>query len=307
MPFVDSPVTVTVPATSANLGPGFDSLGVALARHDTVTARLGGHGVRVRVSGEGAGELPPDERHLVASAMLATFAQLGHQPDGLELSCQNEIPQARGMGSSSAAIVAGVLLARQLVADGPARLDQAAVIRLAAGIEGHPDNVAPCVLGGFTIAWTPAAEAGPGGARALRITDAHGIGPVIFVPGQRAYTAAARAVLPAAVPLADAAFNAARTALLIRALTGAPELLLEATEDRLHQGYRAAAMPETAKLVAALRERGAAAVVSGAGPSVLVLAPDGPDLAQEVLSACPDGWWAAAVAVDGHGAQVAAG
>jgi homoserine kinase len=305
MVFSTSPVAVRVPATSANLGPGFDSLGLALELHDTVTARVAGDGVRVSVSGEGADELPTDERHLIAATMIATFDRLGHRPDGLELTCENAIPQARGMGSSSAAIVAGILLARHLIDGGPALLDDAAVIRLAAEIEGHPDNVAPCVLGGFTIAWTEdAAPGSSGGARAVRLEDIKGVTPVIFVPVHRGYTAHARAVLPTAVPLADAAFNTARAALLIPALTGMPDLIFEATDDRLHQSYRAAAMPETTKLVEALREKGIAAVVSGAGPSVLVLAPDDQQLVAEAQSQCPDGWWATSLPVAGEGAHI---
>src|SRR5262245_3405827 len=135
MPFHSSPVVARVPATSANLGPGFDSLGLALSLHDTVTARVGGTGIRVRVSGEGAGELPTDERHLVASTMLATFDRLGARPEGFRLECDNAIPQARGMGSSSAAIVAGILLARRLFHGGADLLDDAAVLRFAAEIE----------------------------------------------------------------------------------------------------------------------------------------------------------------------------
>jgi homoserine kinase len=304
MRFVTSPVAVRVPATSANLGPGFDSFGLALELHDTITARLAGDGVRVAVAGEGAGELAADEGHLVAATMLATFGRLGGLPDGLELRCQNGIPQARGLGSSSAAIVAGVLLARQLVEGAPAELDEAAVIRLAAEAEGHPDNIAPCVLGGVTIAWTHGRPAGRAGARALRLHDAKGVVPVIFVPELRGYTAQARAALPAAVPLADAAFNAARTALLVRALTGTPELLFEATEDRLHQDYRAAAMPETKNLLTALREQGIAAVVSGAGPSVLALVPDEQDLASRAQRLCPAGWHASQVPIAAQGARL---
>ncbi len=255
MAFLTSPVTVAVPATSANLGPGFDSLGVALALHDEVTATVTGDQVRVGVSGQGAGELPGDERHLVAATMLATFGRLGARPPGFELACVNRIPQARGLGSSSAAIVAGILLARSLVPGGADRLGQAGVIRLAAEIEGHPDNVAPCVLGGFSIAWTAAAGQAGDGAHAVALDSAAGVMPVVFVPAQRGYTAHARAALPASVPLADAAFNVARAALLVRALTGAPELLLAATEDRIHQDYRAPAMPDTARLVAAPGDR----------------------------------------------------
>ena len=303
MAFLTSPVTVAVPATSANLGPGFDSLGVALALHDEVTATVTGDEVRVSVSGQGASELPGDERHLVAAAMLATFAALGARPPGFELACVNRIPQARGLGSSSAAIVAGILLARSLVPGGAGRLGQADVIRLAAEIEGHPDNVAPCVLGGFSIAWTAAAGQAGDGARAVALDDAAGVMPVVFVPAQRGYTAHARAALPASVPLADAAFNVARAALLVRALTGAPELLLAATEDRIHQDYRAPAMPDTARLVAGLRSAGIAAVVSGSGPSVLALVPDSPPLVTAARRACPDGWSASPMPVAG-GAHV---
>lgn len=258
------PVTVAVPATSANLGPGFDSLGLALSLEDEVTAEINGDAVRVAVSGEGAGEVRTDERHLVAATVLHTLRELGvPQPRGLRLSCRNRIPHARGLGSSSAAIVAGVLLGYELA--GHPR-DNEAALRLAAKIEGHPDNVAPCLLGGFTIAWTE-----PGGARAVPLSAHPDVRPVVYIPTLRGLTAHARAALPDQIPHADASFNVARAALLVHALTAAPELLLEATADRLHQPYRADAMPKTAALVAELREAGVAAFVSGAGPSVLAL------------------------------------
>lgn len=264
--FGSSQVRVRVPATSANLGPGFDCLGLALTLHDDLTARVTDGGVTVTVSGAGAGELPTDAEHLVVRAMLATFDVLGGRPAGLAVDCVNRIPQARGLGSSSAAIVAGVQLARRLVVDAAQRLDDAGALRIAADLEGHPDNVAPCLLGGFTIAWQE-----PTGARAVRLATAVGVTPTVFVPEERGLTATARAALPAAVPHADAAFTAGRAALLVHALTADPSLLHPATEDRLHQGYRADAMPGTASLVAALRSVGVAAVVSGAGPTVLAL------------------------------------
>ena len=264
--FVSEPASVRTPATSANLGPGFDALGLALALYDDLTARVTGDGFSVQVTGEGAGELPADETHLVVRAMLAAFDELGGRPPGVAVQCVNRIPQARGLGSSSAAIVGGIQLARALAKDGLALLDDAGALRLAARVEGHPDNVAPCLLGGFTIAWSAA-----DGARAVRLSTAAGVQPTIFVPHERGLTSTARAALPAAVPHADAAFNAGRSALLVHALTQAPDLLFPATEDRLHQGYRAEAMPGTASLVAGLRSVGVAAVVSGAGPSVLAL------------------------------------
>ncbi|GAB3159804.1 homoserine kinase [Micromonospora sonneratiae] len=306
--FVSGPTRVRVPATSANLGPGFDALGLALALHDDVTARVTSGGCRVEVTGEGAGELPDDETHLVVRAMRAAFDVLGGQPTGLAIECVNRIPQARGLGSSSAAIVAGVQLARALVTDGGQRLDDAGALRLAADIEGHPDNVAPCLLGGFTIAWTESAAAATAmrtgvlpGARAVSLPIAPDVQPVVFVPGERGLTSVARAALPADVPHRDAAFNAARSALLVHAITTDPGLLFTATEDRLHQGYRASGMPATAALLVALREAGVAAVVSGAGPTVLA------------LSALPAGfapgmdWTAHRLPVDMVGAQVAGG
>ncbi|WP_329014043.1 homoserine kinase [Micromonospora rifamycinica] len=294
--FASGPVRVRVPATSANLGPGFDALGLALALHDDVAAEVVPAGVRVTVAGEGAGELPPDDRHLVVVAMRAAFDQLGGQPPGLALECVNRIPQARGLGSSSAAIVAGVLLARALVTDGERRLDDDAVLRLTAGIEGHPDNVAPCLLGGFTIAWTE-----PAGGRAVSLPVAPGVRPTVFVPAGRGLTATARAALPSTVPHPDAASNAGRSALLVHALTTEPALLLPATVDRLHQDYRAAGMPATAALVGELRAAGVAAVVSGAGPTVLAF-----DAPPEGFTP-GTGWEVRRLPVEARGATVARG
>jgi homoserine kinase len=291
--FATDTARVRTPATSANLGPGFDALGLALTLYDDLSARITSEGYTVSVTGHGAGDLPTDAEHLVARAMLTTFDELGERPRGFAVECVNRIPQARGLGSSSAAIVGGVQLARALVRDGMTKVDGAAALRIAARLEGHPDNVAPCLLGGFTIAWTEAS-----GARAVRLATADGVRPTIFVPQERGYTSTARAALPAAVPHADAAFNTGRAALLVHALTRDPDLLFPATEDRLHQGYRADAMPGTASLLAALRSVGVAAVVSGAGPSVLA------------FTEVPDGfhpgmqWRVETLGVDGAGALV---
>ncbi len=254
--------TVKVPATSANLGPGFDCLGLALTLFDEVTATLSEQ-TSVEISGEGAGELATDEKHLVVRAMRETFDQLGEQPAGISLKCVNRIPQARGLGSSSAAIVAGVTLANALAGGRLSREDE---LRIAARIEGHPDNVAPCLLGGFTIAWMSQA-----GAKAVSLAPVSSLVATLLVPAEKGITAEARAALPADVPHHDAAFTAGRAALLVHALTQAPDLLFEATEDRLHQSYRAPGMPATAQLVGRLREAGVAAMVSGAGPTVLAL------------------------------------
>lgn len=264
--FVTDPVSVSTPATSANLGPGFDALGLALTLYDDLTARVTGDDFVVTVRGEGAGDLPTGADHLVVQAMLATFDEAGERPPGLAVECLNRIPQARGLGSSSAAIVGGVQLARGLIKDGLELIDTATALRIAARLEGHPDNVAPCLLGGFTIAWT-----GQDGAQAVKLAPAPGVRPTVFIPAEMGYTASARAALPSEVPHRDAAFNAGRAALLTHALTSDPSLLFAATEDRLHQGYRAAGMPATASLVTALRSASVAAVVSGAGPTVLAL------------------------------------
>jgi homoserine kinase len=295
--FGAQPVRVAVPATSANLGPGYDALGLALSLEDEVTAQVTAGGIRVDVVGEGAGEVPRGPEHLIVRTMWRTFELLGvARPDGLALTCHNRIPHARGLGSSSAAIVAGIVLARALVIRGAGGLDDAAALGLAAEIEGHPDNVAPCLLGGFTIAWTPQ----DGGARAVRLDPEPTLRPTVFVPTTRGLTAHARAALPAMVPHADAAFNAARAALMVHALTAAPSLLLEATQDRLHQDYRAFGMPETAALVRSLRQSGVPAFVSGAGPSVLAL-PSGP------LPPVPEGWCARSLSVSSTGARILIG
>ncbi|HCT79317.1 MAG TPA: homoserine kinase [Micromonosporaceae bacterium] len=284
--------TVRVPATSANLGPGFDSLGLALSLYDEVTAAISDT-TSVEISGEGAGELATDEKHLVVQAMRETFAEIGEQPAGIKLTCVNSIPQARGLGSSSAAIVAGVTLANALAGSPLGKDDE---LRIAGRLEGHPDNVAPCLLGGFTIAWT-----GSSGARAVSMPPHELVSPAVLVPANKGLTAEARAALPVTVPHADAAFNAARSALLVHALTQAPELLFEATEDRLHQDYRAPGMPETAALVRRLRELGVAATVSGAGPTVLALTP------LPVGFVPGEGWLTHALAAQIGGAAVRAG
>ncbi|MEV4281241.1 homoserine kinase [Actinoplanes xinjiangensis] len=294
--FVTETVSVSTPATSANLGPGFDSLGLALTLYDDLSARVTAGGFSVTVLGEGAGELPTGADHLVVRAMLETFDEAGVRPPGLAVECVNRIPQARGMGSSSAAIVGGVQLARGLIAGGLDLIDDAAALRIAARIEGHPDNVAPCLLGGFTVAWTE-----PDGARAVKLTPAEDVRPTVFVPAELGYTASARAALPAEVPHHDAAFNAGRAALLTHALTSDPSLLFAATEDRLHQGYRAPGMPATAALVAALRAVGVAAVVSGAGPTVLALTEVPADFAPGTH------WHSEVLGVDDVGARVKGG
>lgn len=285
MTWVHGPVRVEVPATSANLGPGFDSLGLALELRDALEAEVLEHGLVVEVTGAGADSVPRDETHLVVRSMRAAFAALGQQPAGLRLSCTNVIPHARGLGSSSAAIVGGLALGRALVSDGAERLDDDALFRLAADLEGHPDNVAPAAYGGFTISGREADA-----WYAVNAPVAPGIVAVVFVPTEPVSTEVARGLLPATVPHADAAANAGRTALLVAALSGAPEHLLAGTRDYLHQGYRRAAMPASLDLVESLRADGLAAVISGAGPTVLVLADSGAVATEDLSARCPAGW-----------------
>jgi homoserine kinase len=298
--FRGAPLRVRVPATSANLGPGFDTLGLALTLHDDVVVRVTDEpGLTVDVAGMGAATVARNGRHLVVKAMRATFRALGGAPRGLELVAANHIPHGRGLGSSAGAIVAGVVAARALVVGGAERLDDAAVLALAASLEGHADNVAACLLGGATIAWND-----EHGARALAVPVHPSIAPVAFVPGASSSTKAARRLLPQQVPLEDAVLNASRSALLVEALRTSPDLLLPATEDRLHQSYRAAAMPRTAILVEALRADGIPAVVSGAGPTVLALTTL--ENREQAMSYARRGWSALPLDVDRAGASVIA-
>lgn len=295
---VAGPVSVSVPATSANLGPGYDSLGLALDLRDRLTAEVTREGIVVEVTGQGAEGVPRDDSHLVVRAMRAAFAEMGAEPPGLHLHCDNAIPHARGLGSSSAAIVGGIALARGLVAGGSLLLDDDAAFRLAARAEGHPDNVAPAWYGGFVVCGREAGE-----FYAVPVAVDPRIAALVFVPPYPLSTELARGLLPATVPHEDAAANAGRAALLVAALSGSPELLHLATRDRLHQDYRRTAMPETLELVDALRADGVAAVVSGAGPTVLALCAE--DDLSSLARRAPDGWRALRLGLDRQGVRVA--
>ncbi|MDR2252748.1 MAG: homoserine kinase [Bifidobacteriaceae bacterium] len=295
MRFAADHVRVEVPATSANLGPGFDSLGLALDLWDRVEARAVSGPSRVSVVGEGAGELPTDGRHLVVRAAQRALEIAGAPPVGLELSCVNAIPQSKGLGSSASAVAAGALIARGLIAN-PAVMNAGRVFRLTTDFEGHPDNAAPAVFGGATVAWMSSDGSAAGAARLAVHPD---LRVVVLLPDFTLATSVARAALPARVPHRDAVFNASRAALLVHAIASDPALLLQATEDRLHQPYRAEVMPRTAELVAELRAAGFAAVISGAGPAVLVLTTD-PAAVPE-----PAGWRWRAVGIAERGGVVA--
>jgi homoserine kinase len=287
-----TPVTVRVPATSANLGPGFDSLGLALDIDDVITVEAlpPGTATRVVVRGEGAGTVPEGEENLVVRSIRAGLAHAAAGRPALRVTCRNAIPHGRGLGSSASAIVAGLVAARGLLQDAEL-LDDATVLDLATAAEGHPDNASAALFGGFTVSWTDPAPFGRHGgpvqrARTLALAVDPRVRVVACIPDGELATSRARAMLPAHVPHGDAAFTAGRAALLVEALTRRPDLLFPATQERLHQEQRAPAMPATVALVHAVRAAGAAAVVSGAGPSALVLGVgDEPlDAVRDVLS-----------------------
>ncbi|RQP11500.1 MAG: homoserine kinase [Microbacteriaceae bacterium] len=296
-------VTVRVPATTANLGPGFDTLGMALAVYDELQVTVREQpGATVRVVGVGEGEVPTDESNLVVRSIAHTFAAVGQELPGLDLVAHNSIPHGRGMGSSGAAIVSGIMAAKGLL-EGVVEFSADDLLALATELEGHPDNVAPALFGGLTITWVT-----PEGPRYKKLIVHRGVSPLVAVPQERTMsTALARSLQPDSVPHEDAIFNVSRSALLIAALVQSPELLLAATEDKLHQSYRASAMPETDALIQLLRAEGLAAVVSGAGPSILVL---GSDPAQRLRAAeliaekAESSWECLMLAVDFRGATV---
>lgn len=291
-------VRLRVPATSANLGPAFDAAGMALTLYDDVEVRTCRTGGLVEVYGEGADELPRDESHLVLRAVRAGLRAAGVAQPGLAMSATNRIPHGRGLGSSAAATVAGLVAARELArtVGRASALDDDDLIALATTFEGHADNVGATLRGGLTLVWTQAG----GRPRSVRLDVDPRVRPVVLVPRARLSTSRARGLIPESVPHRVASFNVARSALLVAALTREPSLLLAATDDRLHQPYRAGAFPDSMALLESLRAMGFAAAISGAGPSVLVLAVDG----QAQQPPTPQGWVARPLAVDAGGASV---
>jgi homoserine kinase len=275
-----SSVRVRVPASSANIGPGFDSIGLALGIWDecvvTVTAEPGLH---IDVDGEGADEVPRDELNLIHRSMVQAWQVLQvRTPDGLHLSCRNAVPHCRGLGSSATSIVAGVVAAQGLcdiaagrrgAGDGFGAFDRTFTNNLAAALEGHPDNSSASVFGGMTLSWTD--DVDPGQIHSVQLTVSADVIPLVFVPAAKLSTASARAVLPAQVPHAVAARNSGRAGLLVEAVTRRPDLLLAATREWLHQEQRRPAFPDSMAFLDVLRGKGHAAVISGAGPTVLVL------------------------------------
>jgi len=290
-------VRVRVPASSANLGPGFDSLGLALGLYDEIEVSVAPYGVTVEVDGEGAGRVPCNDAHLVVRAMRTAWALTGDAPPGLRMRCRNAIPHSRGLGSSAAAAVGGAVAA-VVLAGRDSELERDTILQVAAGMEGHADNAAASLLGGFVVAWETAGNTAER-FHAVRLDVHPDIRPVAFIAGAESLTSTTRGLLPLQVPLGDAAFTGSRTALSVLAFTQRPELLMPATEDRLHQGYRRPAYPESADLVDALRGQGVAAAISGAGPTVLAFTTDG-----RVPAVDPHGFTPLPLAIDTAGVVV---
>jgi len=305
-------VHVCVPASSANLGPGFDSIGLALGIWDECTATVtDAPGLVIEVDGQGSGDVPLDERHLVYRSMLTAWDHLDpadavEVPPGLHLRCRNAVPHGRGLGSSATAIVTGIAAAQGLCHAsrgdrGP--FDLAFTNDIASMVEGHPDNASASVYGGMTLSWSDdPGETAKAATTTVRVPLHPDVVPVVFIPSETLSTAKARSVLPSHVRLADAAYNSARAALLVHAMRHAPEHLLSATQERLHQEARRPSYPHSMELVDRLRREGHAAVISGAGPSVLVLATR--SSADAVLAHASAPWEALAPGVPDEGVIV---
>lgn len=271
-----------VAASSANLGPGFDSLGLALSLYDEIILETTDSGLIIEVEGQGAGQVPLTAEHLVVRAIERGLAAAGLRAGGLNVQCRNAIPHSRGLGSSAAAVVGGLAVVNGIAAQADStELTIDELVQLSSEFEGHPDNAAAAVLGGAVVSWTE------DGSNPARYDAAHlQLHPDIrlfpAIPETRSSTAATRGLLPEQVSHTDARFNLARSAMLVVALTQRPDLLLEATADRLHQAQRAPAMPASAEYLAMLRRSGVAAVLSGAGPALIALT-SGSDLPADVL------------------------
>ena len=299
--FVSGAVGIRVPASSANIGPGFDAMGLALEIHDEIIAMVTEDpGVLVEVEGEGSGEVPLDERHLVVQAMNLAFEYMSVHPTGFVIKCRNAIPHGRGLGSSAAAIIGGIVVARELVVGGQELLPDKEVLNLALSLENHPDNLSASLYGGFTVSWLESADV----AGSVCVDVHPDVVPIVVIPPHALETTKARGVLPTTVPMSQAIHNLSRAALLVHAMSSDPTLLLPATDDALHQHHRADIYPETAALLRAIRAQGIAAVASGAGPAVLILLNKSqtPDLAS-LESTLPSDWTTVAIPIDREGVR----
>jgi len=275
--FKANPIQVQVPATSANLGPGFDSFGLAFGMYDRYVAQiLDESGLDIDVTGEGSDEVPRTDKNLLVKAINKGFDYLGGRPKGLAVRALNVIPHGRGLGSSASAIIGGLVLARSLVLTGSDKMSDEVLLNLATEMEGHPDNVAAALFGGATIAWQDLVK-GKSVAHAVHLPVDPRIKVMAFIPASPLATSKARKMLPESISFADAQRNTTNAALMTQALTIRPDLLFTATEDFLHQSYRQEAMPSSFALMTKLRAAGIAAFISGAGPTVLALHTEGDD------------------------------
>lgn len=296
-------VIITVPASTANLGPGFDCLGLALGLHNTVEMQSLAQGLEVDIEGEGQDSLPSDPSNLIVRAASRLFEKTGKQPPGLRIHAINRIPLSSGLGSSAAAAIAGLAAANALVEAG---LTSHEILRLAYELEGHADNAAAALFGGLNVVSTSGDEL------ITRQAPAADFKVAIALPALKLSTPLMREALPQQVPLGDAVFNVGRTALTIEALrTGDYELLGQAMADRLHQPYRKQFIPGFDGAMAAARRAGAAAVVlSGSGPALVAFAPSGHErIAQAMALAFEEAGLAArayALPVDHQGLQLSA-
>ena len=302
--FKAQPMQVQVPATSANLGPGFDCLGLALTMHDRYIAQIQDEpGVDIDVTGEGADDVPRNEKHLVIKAMYKGFEFLGGKPRGIALRQLNVIPHGRGLGSSASAIVGGLALARALVLGGNERMSHEDMLVIANELEGHPDNVAAAIYGSANIAWQDSQRTHMV-AQSVNIEVDPRISVLAFIPATSVPTSKARKMLPETIPHADATRNTSNAALLVHALQHRPDLLHTATQDFLHQAYRAEAMPASFALLKKLRNAGVAAFISGAGPTVLALHTSGPSEIEELRRAAGEKFTVTELGISRTGATV---
>ena len=302
--FKANPIQVQVPASSANLGPGFDSFGLALGMHDRYVAQiLDDAGLDIDVTGEGADEVPRTDKNLLVKAIYKGFDFLGGKPKGIAVRALNVIPHGRGLGSSASAIVGGLSLARALVLTGADKMNDEKLLQLATEMEGHPDNVAAALYGNAVVAWQED-QHGKNVAQAISLSVDTRIRAIAFIPSTAMATAKARKMLPETIPHRDAAQNSANSALLVHALTLRPDLLFRATEDFLHQSYRSEAMPASFALLNKLRGAGVAAFISGAGPTVLALHTGSESYVAELIRAAGSKFEAKSLEISRTGAEL---
>ena len=302
--FKAQPIQVQVPASTANLGPGFDCLGLALNMHDRYMAQVMDEvGVDIDVTGEGADNVLTTEKNLIIKAMYKGFDFLGGRPRGIALRQLNVIPHGRGLGSSAAAIVGGLALARGLVLGGNERMSNDEMLTIANEMEGHPDNVSAAIFGSANLSWQES-QRGHVIAQSLNFEVDPRIGALAFVPATEFSTSKARKMLPETIPHSDAVKNSSNVAVLVQALQHRPDLLLGATEDYLHQSYRQDAMPQSYALMTKLRKAGVAAFISGAGPTVMVLHTGGDSEAAELARAAGEKFQMISLGVSRAGVSV---